>query len=421
MRSEFCYFFIARAYVCAHPYARHTQIKIENNCLGYSDFSDVPSLYINLPRFAKYTVGDGRYFKKTELQKLRKDIKLADGKKYFTKHYGKLRMESIIKSLLCGLSAGLYTSFAAALALWIIDIGFWWLALVAIVVGTAVSSPIFYFARFRPTALSGARRIDALGLEERLVTMVEYENDESYIAKVQREDAKEKLDAFSPANIKLKISKAIVICLAIAFFVSSGMTTVTVLSEKGIIGSFNEIIDDIVPDEPEVYVAVTYEVEEGGYIEGEADQLVLFGGSSEPVEAIADEGYAFVEWSDGYTKPMRSDSKIEEEVIYFAIFEPVGEGDQPGDQDGGDEGENGKPDEQGSPGENGEPNPDAEDPNSPMGGGKYTTANQIINGETYYRELLEGYQDDIRKFLEEHGDSLTEEERKIIESYIDIV
>ena len=41
-------------------------------------------------------------------------------------------MEAIVKSLLCGLVAGFATSFAAALALWIIDKGFWWLALVAI-------------------------------------------------------------------------------------------------------------------------------------------------------------------------------------------------------------------------------------------------------------------------------------------------
>ena len=330
-------------------------------------------------------------------------------------------MESIIKSLLCGLIAGFATGFVGALTLWIIDIGYWWLALVSIAVGTAVSAPIFYFKKFRPTAVSNARRIDGLGLEERLITMVEYESDDSYIAKVQREDAKEKLNAFSTANIKLKISKSMIVFLVVSFFISSGMTTVTLLSEKGIIGSFNEIIDDILPEEPEVYVSVTYEVEEGGYIEGEADQLVLLGGNSEPVEAIADEGYAFVEWSDGYSKPIRSDSKIVEDVVFFAIFEQLGEGDQPGgDQDGGDEGENGKPDQQGSPGENGEPSPD-QDEQSPIGGGKYAMENQIINGDVYYRDFLETYQDDIRKYLEEHGESLTEEQRKIIESYIGIV
>lgn len=328
-------------------------------------------------------------------------------------------MESIVKSLLCGLVVGFATSFATALALWIIDKGFWWLALVAIAVGTLIAAPIFYFAKFRPTAVSNARRIDALGLEERLITMVEYADDDSEIAKIQREDAKQKLSAFSPEMIKITISKAIIICLAISFFFSGGMTTVTVLSEKGILGSFSELLETIIPAEPEVYVAVTYEVEEGGYIEGEADQLVLFGGSTTQVEAVADEGYAFVEWSDGYTKPIRSDAKITEEIILFAIFEPIGEGDQPGDQDGGDEGENGKPDQQGSPGENGEPS-DNQEP-SEIGGGKYSMQNQIINGDVYYRDWLNEYREDIRKYMEEHGSSLTEEQRKIIESYIGIV
>lgn len=344
---------------------------------------------------------------------------MTEKENYFSKHFGKLRAEAIVKSLLCGLVAGFVTSFAAALALWIIDKGFWWLALVAIAVGTLIATPIFYFAKFRPTAVNSARRIDSLGLEERLITMVEYAEDDSCIARLQREDAKAKLNAFSPANIKISISKAIVICLAITFVFSGGMTTVAVLSEKGIIGNFGDFMDDILPDPPEVYVAVTYEVEEGGYIEGEADQLVLLGGSTTQVEAIADEGYAFLEWSDGYTKPIRSDVKVEEDVIYFAIFEPIEEGDQPGDQDGGDEGDDGMPSDQGSPGEKGEPG-ETDDPSN-LGGGKYSMENQIINGEVYYRDLLEGYQDDIRKYLEEHGSSLTEEQRKIIESYIGIV
>ena len=357
--------------------------------------------------------------KKSERQSLGKDVILTEKEKYFSKHFGKLQLESLVKSLLCGLAVGFAAAFAAALALWIIDKGYWWLSLVAIAVGTLVAAPIFYFARFRPTAVKNARRIDALGLEERLVTMVEYADDDSAIAKIQREDAKEKLNAFSPANIKITITRAIIICLAISFFFSAGMTTVTVLSEKGILGSFSEFLESVLPEEPEVYVAVTYDVEVGGYIEGEADQLVLFGGSTTQVEAIADEGYAFVEWSDGYTKPIRSDSKIEEEAVYFAIFEAIGEGDQPGDQDGGDEGENGQPDQQGSPGDEGDPS-DSED-ESELGGGKYSMQNQIINGEVYYRDPLEGYQDDIRKYLEEHGSTLTEEQRKIIESYIGIV
>ena len=56
-----------------------------------------------------------------------------------------------------------------------------------------------------------------------------------------------------------------------------------------------------------------------------------------------------------------------------------------------------------------------------MGGGKYSMENQIINGDVYYRDYLEEYRDNIRQYLEEHGGSLTEEQRKIIESYIGIV
>ena len=45
---------------------------------------------------------------------------------------------------------------------------------------------------------------------------------------------------------------------------------------------------------------------------------------------------------------------------------------------------------------------------------------EIINGETYYREVKESFREELEKILESDG-SLTDEERKIIESYIDIV
>jgi hypothetical protein len=73
-----------------------------------------------------------------------------------------------------------------------------------------------------------------------------------------------------------------------------------------------------------------------------------------------------------------------------------------------------------SPGD-GENTGETEDANGTTGGGKYEEANQVIDGKVYYREILGMYRDDIIAYLEEYGDSLSAEERAIIEYYITIV
>lgn len=58
------------------------------------------------------------------------------------------------------------------------------------------------------------------------------------------------------------------------------------------------------------YFTVKYTNTENGRIDGELEQQVERGTSSKVVRAIADEGYVFAGWSDGYTIPTR----IEEDV-----------------------------------------------------------------------------------------------------------
>ena len=55
------------------------------------------------------------------------------------------------------------------------------------------------------------------------------------------------------------------------------------------------------------------------------------------------------------------------------------------------------------------------------GGGKYEEANQIIDGETYYKEVLDTYREILQERLEQEGDQMTDEERAIIEAYLGIV
>ncbi len=352
-------------------------------------------------------------------------------KEYFEKYYSKLSFEALIKSLLCGIVVGFGANFITAFVFWMIGTGFMglWISIGVAAVATLASTIAVYFAKFRPTVESNAKRIDRLGLEERLITMVEFASDNSYLANAQRADAKAALAKVESRQITLRIPQKLMIIALIVFIVGALMTTVTGLTAAGIIAPGNNIIDDMIPDEPDVFVPVTYLVEEGGFIEGDEAQLVLLGGNADSVLAIADDGYSFEKWSDGYKKPNRSDRNVVNEMEIFAIFKPVGDGLGIGEEGEGQP----KPAPNGQPGENGAPNPDANNPGdkpgdknessmpSNFGGGKYDDCNQVIDGETWYGEIIDAYAEAARDQVSEKGDEFSSEQREVIESYINIV
>ena len=344
-----------------------------------------------------------------------------NAKKYFEKYYLKLKLEALLKSTLCGLCVGFTACFIASFATWFTDFDGLWLSIGILAAVTAAVAPIFYFKLFKLTAMSNAKRIDRLGLEERLITMIEYEDDDSFIAKAQRADARAKLAEVEASQVKFTVPAKIIIAVAIAATVASAMVTVSSLGTAGLIPDGNELLEAIIPDEPDVYISISYVVEDGGYIDGEEEQLVILGGIGEPVLAVADDGYKFAGWDDGGRKPSRTDRGVSENVIYTAMFIPLGdqgEGDGEGDQEGDEPGD--QPGE-GKPGKDGKPSPDGQDDsNGELGGGKYEDCNQVIDGETYYREVKNSYRDTLLEQMESDG-SLTPELKEIIESYIDIV
>jgi hypothetical protein len=223
-------------------------------------------------------------------------------------------------------------------------------------------------------------------------------------------------------SLRLSVSKRIVTLFSVAAVLGTAMITVNALSIYGLLPGGDDIIDSFTPDEKEVWIAVTYDVEEGGYIDGESDQLILYGTNASKVTAVPDDGYVFVEWSDGLNKPYRTDLNVTAEIEVFAVFEPDGEGEGEGDGEGEGEGDSDQEGQQGEGKGDGESDQNGEDSNdSNSGGGANAAWNQIIDGETYYRQNLEMYREEFREYLEQHKDELTPEEIKIIQQYIDIV
>ena len=374
-------------------------------------------------------------------------------KQMMKKHYLRLVLEGVFKSLLAGMAIGFAANFLTALLGWIFSFGNIWLAIGIGAAAWVISGVLLYFLKFKPTMEDTARRMDRLGLEERMVTMLELKEDDSYIATIQRENARESITHIEGRKIKIRIPKVIVCLVIIAAVFGSSMTTVKGLADNGEIPSFDEIIED---DPYANYIAVTYMVDEGGYIEGETDQLVEPGGSTTPVIAVADDGWVFAGWDDGYSELERSETNVTQDLYFVAIFEEIGEseGGAEGDGEGGNNGSqkaegdqaedlpaeggaNADSDQNGAQGSEGDGSGSKGDSDGGQGssdeqgegkgdgkgqgaGGKWDDSNTFLDGQTYYREWLELYYQNALDIFEQNGE-IPPELREFFEAYYDSI
>lgn len=65
---------------------------------------------------------------------------------------------------------------------------------------------------------------------------------------------------------------------------------------------------------------LSYSAGTGGTITGTAVQTVDYGDSGSAVEAVADNGYQFVKWSDGVTTASRTDTQVQDNITVQAQF-----------------------------------------------------------------------------------------------------
>ena len=146
-----------------------------------------------------------------------------------------------------------------------------------------------------------------------------------------------------------------------------------------------------------------------GEIDKEFKQKVVEGEDSNRILAIADEGYMFYAWNDGETNPSRVDRGVTGDREVTALFMQVSDGGEGSDDED-------EPDD--VPGdENGMPMPDDGQPGD--GGGRYIEVNQVVDGETYFRDVYQAYYEQMTQQLE--NGTLTPEQKKIIEAYFNTI
>ncbi len=131
---------------------------------------------------------------------------------------------SIIKSVICGVSFGLLATGAALISLKLAKVAIHpaFYALIGVVCALAAGGCAFLF--LRPTNKKIAKKLDKeYALEERIQTMVEFSDSESDIAGLQRADAEERLNTLpkrktSPKKFWQYIAAPV---LAVALFVTA--------------------------------------------------------------------------------------------------------------------------------------------------------------------------------------------------------
>lgn len=370
-------------------------------------------------------------------------------KSFFQKHHKRLVLEAVLKAVICGLLAGFCANFLAALAAWIFDFGGIWFAIgVGAAVGV-ISGVILFFVKFRPSMKELAHRVDRLGLEERMVTMLQLQQDESYMAKLQREDAQAHLKDVEERKLRMRLPRVVSILAAIAMVLGCGMTTVAGLAAEELIPSGGDVLNPV--DPLAEYLAISYMADEGGEIEGETDQLLLPGEDALPVVAVAEDGWVFVGWEDGVETPERQEKNVTSGAVYIALFQPIDEsqGGEPGEGEGNEGGNTGNEGDQaedvppggesnsnsdqggqgsegsgqgadssseGGQGEGDQKGEGKGDGKGQGAGGKWEDANQFLDGTKYYKDHLDEYYQLAQQIFEENGE-IPPEMREFFENY----
>lgn len=367
-----------------------------------------------------------------------------------------LGKERIIKSVLSGGSVGLAAGFVIAFITWFFEFKGMWLSIgVGLGLGVAASL-LFYFLVFKTTTRDVMARVDRAGLDERMITMLEFQGDDSYMASRQRADAQAVFSAAVTKSagslIKTKIPAFIIALTCVSGSTAVAAVTVTACSDYGVIPTGMQLVTGDWEGNPTIsngrLLEVVFQVGEdgGGHLVGELVQTVRVGEQVAAVEAFADEEepgwvdmggflvmgdtvkYYFVGWKDEtngeitYGRPVFAPT-VTSAKVYTAVFEKVAPGnDQYYSYYFDPEAEGKRGDGDGDDGEGDGPDipdiPNNPDPSSGASSGAADTNDTVIDGQTQVGEVAESYVGEANGELSEGKGNLPPELVETIEGYL---
>ena len=140
----------------------------------------------------------------------------------FSKYQKKNKIENIFKSLFFAT----FASFAFAIVinglLSLLNLKIWWIILILTVLAFVGTFFLGFKKLFIPKDSNMAQRVDNFGLQDRAVTMVQFKDCDSVIARKQREDAEEKIETVEFKQVKFKFPKVLVISAGVALVIGVG-------------------------------------------------------------------------------------------------------------------------------------------------------------------------------------------------------
>ncbi len=149
----------------------------------------------------------------------------------FGKFISRFVLEGLLKSVLCAISIGFMLVLVTAAVSLIIGMNLFWLSLGIFIVANGLTIPLLYYMKFRPTPDYVANRLDKLGLEERMVTMMENLEATSLIDVLQRYDALEHLDHLNPKCIRFKIPRLYFILAGVMMILAMIISIYSVMAD----------------------------------------------------------------------------------------------------------------------------------------------------------------------------------------------
>lgn len=153
-------------------------------------------------------------------------------------YYKKLHKESILKSLMSASMIGFSLMIVLSIIFYLFTYNGLIISLISGLLTIIISTYIFKTYVFKVSIKTIANKLDDLGLEERVLTMVEFSDRDSLISEKQRLTAQEKLANITPKHIAFKHFMRMSIVLALIFglaVVSVTLSTVAALNKEDII------------------------------------------------------------------------------------------------------------------------------------------------------------------------------------------
>lgn len=338
----------------------------------------------------------------------------------FRKHYNRIAKEGVFKAFLGGISIASGVLLLTALICWFSSFkAGLFLAIGAFVLALAISVPLLYIYRYRPTVKTVASRVDELGLEERVLTMTELKDDDSFIAKAQRADTEKALRSVDHLFIKLAISTSLIVLSVVGIIVGlfGGVTFSSLY--------YADVIPDVAaaftPTVKPAEFFVRYGVDEGGFggvylwtedaepdalVPVEEEYTVIEGDSAPAIIAVPAANYVFCGWSDGLMDPYRHDLSVTDDIEVKALFERIASLPDPtvpfspnsNSNDSQSSPDRGDPSDQPPQSEPSEPS-DGDD-NGDGAGGRRDSANQQVNdGSTFYGDVFDENYNETMEYL----------------------